>query len=186
MVNVTLFGNRSNFSVESDVLHPLTVLDISLEFLVTIIGNILYFIIVHFERFAGDPMKRSMVNKFISTICLTLSLITSLSSTTLLLRVSFGPFPLILAKIIISLEIYGVLFTCMNVVCVFILKIIRAKAFYFVNGLNEDFWFLVTEVFNATLCFLLLVKQRFLSGKPLPYEKALAGQPLWQASGSIN
>ena len=185
MVTVTLFGNRSNFSVESDGLHPLTVLEISLEFLVSIIGNILYFIIVHYERFAGDPMKRSMANKFISTICLTLASVTFLSSTSLLLRVSFGPLPLTLAKVIISLEVYAVLFACMNVVCVSILKILEAKAFYFVNGLNEDFWFLVTEVFNATLCFLLLVKQRFLSGKPLPYEKALAGQPLWQASGSI-
>ena len=186
MVNIILNGNKSNFNFESDELHPLTVLDISLEFIVTIIGNILCLIIVHYERFGGDPMKRSLVNKFISTICFTIAITLFLSAFTLLVRVYFGPFPLTLASVIVYSEIYGVLFICMNVVCVLGFKILESKAFYFANGLNEDFWFAVTEIFNATLCFSLLVKQRLLSGRPLPYVKALAGQPLWQASGSLN
>ena len=178
-------GNQRSFVFESDFLDPLTISDICLEFPVTIIGNILCLIIFHYERFGGDPMKRSIVNKFISTICLTMAATTFLSASALLLRVFYGPFPLVLAKVIVSLAIYGVLFLCMNVICVYILKILQIKAFYFVNGLNEDFWFLVTEIFNVTFCSILIIIQ-IVFGRPFPYAKALAGQPLWQRTASLN
>ena len=73
----------------------------------------------------------------------------------------------------------------MNVICVFILKILQIKAFYFVNDLNEDFWFLVTEIFNVTFCSILVIIQ-IVVGRQLPYGKALAGQPLWQTTASLN
>ena len=178
-------GNQSSFASESDSLDLLTISEICLEFPVTIIGNILCLVIFHYERFGGDPMKRSIVNKFISAVCLTMAATTFLSASTLLLRVFYGPFPLVLAKVIVSLAIYGVLFLCMNVICVYILKILQIKAFYFVNGLNEDFWFLVTEIFNVTFCSILIIIQ-IVVGRQLPYGKALAGQPLWQTTASLN
>ena len=178
-------GNQSSFVSESDSLDLLTISEICLEFPVTIIGNILCLVIFHYERFGGDPMKRSIVNKFISAVCLTMAATTFLSASALLLRVFYGPFPLVLAKVIVSLAIYGVLFLCMNVICVYILKILQIKAFYFVNGLNEDFWFLVTEIFNVTFCSILIIIQ-IVFGRPFPYAKALAGQPLWQTTASLN
>ena len=178
-------GNQSSFNFESDSLDLLTILEICLEFLVTIIGDILYLTICHYERFEGDPMKRSIVNKFISALCLTMASSSFWSASTLLLRVFYGPFPLVLAKFILLLIIYAVLFICMNVICVFILKILQIKAFYFVNGLNEDFWFLVTEIFNVTFCSILIIIQ-IVVGRQLPYGKALAGQPLWQTTASLN
>ena len=178
-------GNQSSFVSENDSLDLLTISEICLEFIVTIIGNILCLIICHYERFGGDPMKRSIVNKFISTVCLTMAAASFLSASTLLLRVFYGPFPLVLANVIIYLELYGVVLLCINVICVFILKILQIKAFYFVNGLNEDFWFLVTEIFNVTFCSILIIIQ-IVSGRPLPYAKALAGQPLWQTTASLN
>ena len=178
---------QSSFDFESDSLHPLTILEIFIEFVLTIIGNTLCLIIFHYERFGGDPMKRSIaiVNKFISTICLSMAATTFSAASTLLLRVSYGPFPLVLAKVLTSLAIYGFLFLCMNVICVFILKILQIKVFRFVNDLNEDFCFLVTEIFNATFCSMLILIQ-ILVGRPFPYAKALAGQPLWQTTASLN
>ena len=178
-------GNQRSFVFESDFLDPLTISDICLEFPVTIIGNILCLIIFHYERFGGDPMKRSIVNKFISTICLTMAATTFLSASILLMRVFYGPFTLVLAKVLTSLAIYGVLFLCMNVICVFIMKILQIKAFYVVTELNEDFWFLVTEIFNVTFCSILIFIQ-IVFGRPFPYAKALAGQPLWQTTASLN
>ena len=179
-------GSRSSFDFESDSLDLLTISEICLEFLLTIIGNILYLIIFQYERFGGDPMKRSIVNKFISTICLTMAATAFLSASSLIMRVFYGPFPLVLAKFLLYLEIYGVLLFCTNVICVFILKILQIKAFYFVNDLNEDFWFLVTEIFNVTFCSILIIIQIVFVGRPLPYAKALAGHPLWQTTASLN
>ena len=160
--------SRSNFDFESNSLHLLTILEIILEFLVILIGNILCLIIFHYERFGGDPMKRGLVNKFISTICLTMGATNFWHACTLVLRISFGPFPLGLASVFILSTIYGVLFLCMNVICVFTLKILQIKAFYFINGLNEDFWFLMTVILASVLCWVRR-KHHILSRNKPPF-----------------
>ena len=80
-------GNQSSFASESDSLDLLTISEICLEFPVTIIGNILCLVIFHYERFGGDPMKRSIVNKFISAVCLTMA------ATTRVNLALYGEFP---------------------------------------------------------------------------------------------
>ena len=57
----------------------------------TLFGSIFYLGIVHYERYGGDPLKRSMQNRFISATAITALVMCYISNVTLTWRIQVGP-----------------------------------------------------------------------------------------------
>ena len=54
-------------------------------------GNIFYLGIVHYERYGGDPLKRSIQNQLISATAITALILCYISNVTLTWRIQVGP-----------------------------------------------------------------------------------------------
>ena len=160
-------------SMDSMDLQLATKLDFCFEFFLTVIGNCLFLIIIHYERFEGDPMKRSILNQFISTTCLLIMMGTSVMSGGLMLRLIFGGLPYFLSTLITGFCLFTVFELLLNVIFTCLVKIF--KKWWFLMQSQEDFWFIVAEVFNFTLSFLLTTTRFHLAKNHMPVVQALAG-----------
>ena len=162
-----------NLHLDSMDLQLATKLDFCLEFFLTVVGNCLFLIIIHYERYEGDPMKRSILNQFISTICLMMMMGTLVMSWGLMLRLIFGGLPYFISTFIAGLCLFTLVEMLLNVMCICITKIFQKR--WFSSGLKEDFWFVVAEAFNFTLSFLLTTKRFYVVKNHMPLVEALAG-----------
>ncbi len=66
-------GNFSKMATKEDfgMLSPVEIgITVGLYSVIEIIGNSLLFGVVYYEKYGGDPQKRTLVNRLISQICL--------------------------------------------------------------------------------------------------------------------
>ena len=99
-----------------------------------------YSLLAHFERFGGDPMKRSMSNQITSHIS-SIYLINSLSGATLFsISVIFGHYPYWLGVAIAMSTVGTLSFILLGLSLILIFKNLRLYKFSFASGLNDDFF----------------------------------------------
>ena len=77
-------------------LHYLLKIDLCIEFFLTLIGNGLCLAVMNYEQFGGDPMKRGIENKLISSVCIAQILGMFSSATISLIRALYGPVNIII------------------------------------------------------------------------------------------
>ena len=121
------------FNSDSTDLKFATKIGICVEFPLVQLGNLFLVIIIHYEHFGADPMKRSLANKLVSAMCLSILYAQVSSSMTLILRVIFGGLGLPLAHFLVLLQISGILLVGMNVMGIFSFKSLQLLAFNFSN-----------------------------------------------------
>ena len=161
--------------VEDFDLHYLTKIDIWIELFMTLLGTGFYLVIVNYEQFGGDPMKRCILNKLISSTCLGAIGGMLPSAIAHALRALLGGLNLCLATSIVFLQIFCLIFTIANVIFIFAYKDLSIFAFQFVNHLEEEFWYVFLQVFNVFIALTLTSIEHFITDEPRPLAKAYAG-----------
>lgn len=124
---------QHSYRLYNSELTTFTKIELCLEFPLTLLGTLMFLIIIHFEHFGGDPMKRSITNKLVSAI--SVSALTSCTFTSFfqLLRVFKGGLHIHFALAIVLAQIFGLLMIMMNFIGFFSFKCMRLLAFHFAN-----------------------------------------------------
>ena len=124
---------QHSYRLYNSELTTFTKIELCLEFPLTLLGTLMFLIIIHFEHFGGDPMKRSITNKLVSAI--SVSALTSCTFTSFfqLLRVFTGGFLIQFALAIVLAQIFGVLMIMINFIGFFTFKSMRLLAFHLAN-----------------------------------------------------
>ena len=164
--------------IEDFDLHFLTKIDVIIEFLLTLLGNGLCLVIVNYEQVGMNVMKRSILNKLISSTCLACIGGMFPSALSLLLRAVFGGLGENLASTIVFVQIFFFIFFTINVIFIFGYKDLSILSFNFVNHLDEEFWFIYSQLLNAFLAFSLTALEHYLADQTRPLAKAVAGVPI--------
>ena len=86
-------------------------------------GSIFYLGIVHYERYGGDPLKRSIQNRFISAIAITALVMCYISNGILTWRIQVGPLNEDVAMFAISSSRYFVMVLLINLSELMIYKV---------------------------------------------------------------
>ena len=172
---------NANFYVEEEDfdLYLLTKVELTIEFILTLIGNVLYVIIVNYEQYGGDPMKRSLLNKLISSICLACIGGSLTSALSLLLRALFGHIGESLAYVMVTFQAIIFQFITINIIFIFLFKDLSILAFNFVNHLDEGFWFIFSQMFTVLMSISVYLVEVDHSS---PFLKALAGVQIGDSS----
>ena len=123
-------------------------------FLVETIGSFLYICIIHFERYGGDPQKRSFSNRFISFAAYFSLLDIWVAQSIYYYRVMFGCLPVILGEVLIFFRFFVALGGWSSLVISLIYKCMQIYAFHFTARLNDDIWSLFIKLFLSLLFFL--------------------------------
>ena len=109
--------------------------------------------LAHFERFGGDPMKRSISNQIISQIS-DVYLINSLSGGTLFVSsIILGQYPYWLGVTIVMSGVGTLSFVLLGLSLTLIFKNLRLYKFSIAAGLNDDFFSHYFLVVNLILSF---------------------------------
>ena len=168
---------QDGFSMEPEDfdLHILTKIDVTCEFLLTILGNGLCLVIMNYEHYGGDPLKRSLLNKLISSLCLACIGGMFPSALGVCLRALFGGLGDTLASTFVFVQIFFFIFFTINVIFIFGYKDLTILAFKHATLLDEDFWFTYSQLFNASVSLILTSVEHFLADEMRPLAKALAG-----------
>ena len=91
-----IFGsNDDQDSHQSHELPYLLKIDLCIEFFLTLIGNGLCLLVMNYEHFGGDPMKRGIQNKLISSVCFAQIVGMFSSATMSMIRALYGPINII-------------------------------------------------------------------------------------------
>ena len=178
-------NTTSTYQLHNSELTLFTKIELCFEFPMTLLGSAMYLAIIHFEHFGGDPMKRSIVNKLVSALCLTAMVAALISILSLLLRVFLGAIPMPLALAFVLGSIFGALLVMMNLIGIFTFKSIRLLSFHFANRLDEDFWFMSFEVFSVSFCLVLTILEIIIAENPMPLAQVIAGNHPWQSKSMI-
>ena len=123
-------------------------------------------------------MKRSIVNKLISSLGMAQIVGMLLSATSLLFRAFIGPFNLILTLTI--LFIMGSLnhFACLILMLIYSYKCLNILAFNASSHLNEEFWFILSQILCLLLSITFTLTSFFLHHLSFPLICAYAGMPI--------
>lgn len=119
------------------------------------LGNALWFAIVHFERFAGDPQKRCLSNILSSYACLGCAV-----SLTMTILITLSP---LLFECSTPQSIgYGLVFfrrwsssaVLSFLAEILLYKMLQVYSYYFVAGLNDTFWGIYLLLLNLVLTLI--------------------------------
>jgi len=130
-------------------------------------GICLFLGIIHFERYGGDPMKRSIYNMMISLLCFETILFVFPLITALTIRVFFGTFPTIIALLMSFHNFYAIIRECLLIMEICLIKNLHIYKFQKAASLNDPFWFAFTFAFNLVIGFFLSLADCYQSGKQL-------------------
>ena len=130
--------------------------------LVETVGSSLYLCIIHFERYGGDPQKRSVSNRFISFGAYFSLLGIWIGQSIYYGRVMFGCLPEILGEVLIFLRFYVALGAWSSLVISLIYKCLQIYAFHFTAGLNDEMISRFIEMFLGIFLFLLSCVKHYL------------------------
>lgn len=132
--------------------------------LLLIIGNALWFGIIHFEKFGGDPQKRSLANILSSYASIGCSVLLTSTVGIHLARVFFGcELPECLAYIMVFIRRLFNTLVISFVLEILLYKMIQVYRYYIVANLNDSFFgiflamttFLNSLIFNVSLVILV-------------------------------
>ena len=87
-------------------------------------GNIFYWGIVHYERYGGDPLKRSIQNQLISAIAIAGLMICYISNVTLTWRIQVGPLNEDVAMFVLVLNHFFFMLMMFNLTELMVFKVI--------------------------------------------------------------
>ena len=159
-------------------LHYLLQIDLCIEFFLTLIGNGLCLVVMNYEQFGGDPMKRGIENKLISSVCIAQILGMFSSATISLVRALYGP-----VNIIVATTVWFILaslnhFASLTLMLMFSNKILNILAFNSVSHTEENFWFWFLQIINVSFSTILSFIFYFLSQSYFPLISTYAGLPI--------
>ena len=97
-------GSVIGFDLFQDLIvdPPLRIYQGIVTIFTLLFGSIFYLGIVHYERYGGDPLKRSIQNQLISATAITALMICYISNVTLTWRIQVGPLNEDVAMFVIS------------------------------------------------------------------------------------
>ena len=163
MNNLSNLNQESAFSVEEKPIESLyedpiiRALGITFHGTILVIGSLLWFGIIHFERFGGDPHKRSISNhivSYIATSVLTLKVL--IIECIIIARFVFGCLPFILGEILMISRYFNVHF--ITIMCM-VNMLYKCFQLHFPNHslrLNDDFWSKILLVTSVTLAMIVI------------------------------
>ena len=156
------------FTVEDKIIDPyedtkIKVCGIILHLVIGLFGSIFWFGIIHFERFGGDPQKRSISNKILSYIATSTLIFKIICGEIItIVRILFGCLPSIVGGMLIFCRQLNIYFITPMFMFNMIYKCTQLYFPSFTLGLNDDFWsfiFLITisafTTLHATSKFVL-------------------------------
>ena len=166
-------------------LHFVLKIEICVEFLFTLIGNCLSLVVINFEQYGGDPMKRGLENKLISSFCMAQIVGMFSSASVSMVRALFGPISVGLATLAWFIMITSNHFASLLIMLIFSNKNLNILAFNFVSHLDEGFWFSFSQFFGLISSIVLTFVMYVLNEGSLPVINAFAGLPIDQTSFSM-
>ena len=126
------------------------------------IGSFLFLSAIHFERYGGDPQKRSISNRLISFACMNALIGIWIPQSIYYARVIYGCLPPFLGEVLIFFRfLVGVGEWCAFVVSL-IYKCLQIYAFHFTAGLNDEMISRFIEMFLGIFLFLLSCVKHYL------------------------
>ena len=147
--------------------------------LVSLVGYPLYFAIIHYEQFGGDPQKRSLQNMIYVNGCIFSVFLSFTINITLALRIAFGPMYTSLANILCS-PIYSLYYmfiaTLAIYMCIRNVQLIKPNL---ASSLNDWFWYMILTC--STLIFGFIQASIFFhaQNKPSPAFAYFNGAAAW-------
>ena len=157
-------------------------IELCIEFLFTVIGNAMCLVIMHYEQFGGDPMKRGLENKLMSSIGFAQILGLFPSAALSMVRALFGPVNIAIATMVWFVSATMVHFASLMLIWILSNKNLSLLASKFVNHQNEEFWFTFSQIFSLTLSIILSLVMYILNDGSFPVIKNYAGLPFTQTS----
>ena len=118
-----------------------------------LIALICYSGIVYFEYYGGDPMKRSLKNKLIAQICISIILLSIYYSPAFAWRVIIGPLNEKIAVFAIFCRNLGGTFNILCFTEIIIYKVLLSYGFKHFCSIDEEFIFMVLNIFNYFFAF---------------------------------
>ena len=122
------------------------------------IGSFLFLSAIHFERYGGDPQKRSISNRLISFACMNALIGIWIPQSIYYARVMFGCLPHFLGEALIFFRFFIGIGVWSALVVSLIYKCLQIYAFHFTAGLNDEIISIFIEMFlglfNFLLCFV--------------------------------
>ena len=126
-------------------------------------GGFLWFGIAHFEKFGGDPCKRSISNQLISYIVLSIIVfIIIINRSILLVRIVYGCLPNLLAEMLTYCRFFNMYSYVILIMINMIYKCLQLFHVDFTASLNDDFWSLVCVVITIACTFIITCSEYML------------------------
>ena len=91
-----------------------------------IISTIFYWGTIYYERYGGDPMKRTIENKLVSAISFSIIVICYSANVGLAWRIQIGPLNDNVAMVVIFIDAFTNTFLLINLSEIIIYKVIRS------------------------------------------------------------
>ena len=134
--------------------------------LIEFCSSFVFILIIHFEKYGGDPQKRTLVNQLTSYICALLFLFLVTKNIAMSTRVVFGCFHLYLGySVNISASIL-VVCIIMFILDIFIYKFFKVFAYRLVVNLNEDNCAFFLSIINPVVSVSIKVFSFVKMGNP--------------------
>ena len=169
------------YQLDPSDLNFSTKLLLCLEFPLMQVGIGLFIVIIYFESFGGDPMKRSLLNMLVSALCFSTLTTSFFSSTSLFLRAVFGGLGVHFSHIVVLATIFWLQMMGFNILGIFTFKSIQILKPNFANRLDEAFLFWSAEIFGLILASILTLLESAVAEKLTPIGQVLAGNQPWQS-----
>ena len=104
------------------------------------IGSVFYWGMIYYEKYGGDPMKRSLQNKLVTIIMISIILDCYIFRTAVEWRIQIGTLNDEMAMVVIIVyNVSRVLFG-MGICEIFIYKVLAINKWSYICSLDEDFW----------------------------------------------
>ena len=163
MNNSSLLVQESAFTVKETPIESLyedpiiRILGIVFHGIILVIGSLLWFGIIHFERFGGDPQKRSISNYIVSYIASSvLTLKVLIIECIIIVRFVRGCLHFIMGEILMISRYFNVQFIA--IMCM-INMLYKCFQLYFPNyslRLNDDFWSIILLITSMALSMIVI------------------------------
>ena len=154
---------------------PMTILSVLCLF----IGNPMYMGLIHFERFGGDPKKRSVSNQLLSVICCLLVWTATSNCLLLTWRSYIGPLnkSLVIAHLIT--KSWSTLTLVLLVIQILMQKMLELYTVQFSFQIDED-WLSIFLSISSFIVAAMIETLKLHAGSGIDYDFRLyTGTPIW-------
>lgn len=134
------------------------------------IGNVLWIGIIQFEKFGGDPQKRSLANMLTSMASIACCIIQDNTVSMLLIRASLGTcLPSFLGLTTVFIRRWLSCMIAMFITGILIYKSLQVYKYYFVARLNDEFWARFLGIWTALASVTFISIWTFLVANENPF-----------------